>query len=253
MDAFAAEYGRVWHREGWGSRDPDYLLNLPYRDISGRHPGKWRVKARSLKALLSFLDGRGALTIADLGAGVGWLAYHLTLRGHRVIALDAAVEPPTGLGSARHYVETGARFLLVRGEIERPPLLADSVDVAIYNASLHYARSVESALRQARRILRTEGWCVVMNSPVHRDPGSAERAQSDYRHHLETLGASREVSARYRHFTRDYLLRLLLQEVGPVMEVPFDPGRGFRMLRRAKGLVLGMELASFPLWAATKA
>src|ERR1700730_4753391 len=44
---FAREYTTVRRAEGWGSRDRAYYRALPYRDLSGRYAGIWRIRARS--------------------------------------------------------------------------------------------------------------------------------------------------------------------------------------------------------------
>lgn len=252
VEAFARAYREVWRHEGWGSSDPSYLLNLPWRDMTGRQRGKWRVKARSFETLFAFLTGVKVEVVADLGAGTGWLSYHLAHQGYQVYAIDLLVDDSLGLGAAGTYLQHGPFFQRIRGELERPPLRDGSVDVAICNASLHYARGVEETLAEIRRILSPGGWLVVMNSPVHRDPASARLAQRDFRARLETKGAPPSVSSRYQHFVRDDLVRLLERTVGPVREVPFDPGSRFRFVRGLKGVVLRMELASFPIISAEK-
>src|SRR5205823_5411746 len=108
---FAHEYTTVRHAEGWGSPDGRYYRALPYRDLTGRNPGIWRIRARTYGALVERVlvplesQPRGArrrLKILDLGAGNGWLANRLTQRGHSVTAIDLLDDALDGLGAARH-------------------------------------------------------------------------------------------------------------------------------------------------------
>ncbi len=251
--AFAREYSEVWRKDGWGGSDPAYLLALPYRDTSGRGSAKWRAKARSLDTLLPYVDRVGPRTVADLGCGMGWLAYHLARRGLQVYALDAVVDDVLGLQAAGEYLRHGVSFERVQGEITSPPFLNGVLDMVIYNASLHYAPSASDALSEAARILRPGGIAVVMNSPVHEDADSAARAEADFRDHLQGLGASDALVRTYHHFVRRDLVSAIEGQIGPVQELPYDPGIGFRWMRRAKGIALRMELARFPiLWARSR-
>lgn len=252
LEAFAKSYGRAWQRDGWGAADSGYLLNLPYCDTTGRQSGKWRVKARSMEALFGVVKELQGTRIVDLGAGVGWLSHHLARRGYEVYAVDALLDEVLGLGAAAVYVHSGPYFERIWGEIDRPPFRDASIDIVVCNASLHYALSVSKVLQEINRMLRPGGALAILNSPVHRDAVSAIRARNDFRNRLQGLGASEEVTSRYHHFTRDSLEDTVSKTVGPLIDVAFDPGVVFRMIRRVKGLVLGMEIASFPLLVARK-
>lgn len=252
VEAFARNYSRVWLRDGWGGGDDEYFLNLPDKDTTGRQPTKWRVKARSAQALFAVLHRIRPHRILDLGAGIGWLSYRLAERGYESYAVDAILDDVLGLGAAGVYLRRGPHFERVWGELERPPFQRDSLDAVICNASLHYTPAIMETLGQIQRILRPGGTLIVLNSPVHEDKGDAARAEADFRSHLRRLGAGESVTSRVHHFVRPELEEGLRTAVGPVQNAPFDPGRAFRLTRRLKGLVLGMELATFPLLTATK-
>ena len=115
--SFAEAYSRGWQRDGWGSADPEYLLNLPHRDLTGRQTGKWRFKARTMEALFAFLDELSPRRVVDLGCGVGWLSHHLARRGYQVYALDIVRDRVLGLGAAGVYVRVGPFFERVWGEL----------------------------------------------------------------------------------------------------------------------------------------
>jgi SAM-dependent methyltransferase len=248
--AIAEAYSLVWRKDGWGCALPSYLLNLPDRDTTGRQSGKWRVKARSMDALFELFRTLVPRRVLDLGCGVGWLTDRLARRGHEAFAIDILQDEVLGLRAADAYLHAGSVFERVWGELERPPFQAETFDAVVCNASLHYAASLEVALAEVKRILRPRGVFVVMNSPVHNDAQSAQRAERSFRLRLSRLEASEDLVSRYHHFVRSRLEAALTAAIGPPRLQQFDPGRNFRLTRRAKGVLLGMELASFPIvWA----
>jgi SAM-dependent methyltransferase len=253
---FAREYTTVRRAEGWGSAYGGYYRALPYRDLTGRNQGIWRIRARTFCTLLErviiplemaisaggdpaefpggdpairgggherlVLDrrvaehapggdlgagggdpgagggdaalreggrerrriasdrvGRDALAsprrrlrILDLGAGNGWLANRLAERGHQVTAVDLLDDPLDGLGAARHYASAFAPLL---GEFDHLPLKSTQMDLAVFNASLHYSTDYASTLREALRVLRPHGTLVILDSPMYLDPTSGAR------------------------------------------------------------------------------
>jgi len=244
---FEEYYAKAWASEGWGSSDPAYFLNLPYRDITGRHRREWRVKARSLETLLALLRRGNSHRIADLGCGTGWLSYRLHLDGYEVYAIDILISDSLGLGAARVYQRDGPAFERVQGELNRPPLADHSMDAVICNASIHYALDLPQTVREIRRVLRSNGIFIVMNSPIHSDASSARRSEAHTRKRLIRAGAGPCVAQTYRHLSMEDLDQAVGFGFQPFREEPFDAGRGFRLTRRAKTIILRTELASFPI------
>jgi SAM-dependent methyltransferase len=107
--------------------------------------------------------------VADLGAGNGWLSYKLAECGYRVMAVDSSLEEPFGLGAADVYL-TQEDFLVVQGDLNRPPLQAGRFSLVLFNASLHYAKDIYAALRRTARALLPEGKVAILDSPVAREP-----------------------------------------------------------------------------------
>lgn len=252
LNSFAAEYQRVWQREGWGGRDPRYLLKLPYRDVTGRQRGKWRVKARSMEVLLPLLVRERVQRVVDLGCGMGWLSHHIARLGVEVFAVDVLRDEALGLRAGGTYVRRGPYFERIQGELERPPFRTESIDAVVCNASLHYAESLPKAVAGIERILRPGGLLAVLNSPVHHDASSARRAEFHFREQLKRQGATETLTSTYHHFTWEEIISVLGASLGPPREEPFDPGLVFRTIRFLKGMALRMELASFPIVTATK-
>jgi SAM-dependent methyltransferase len=172
---FIRQYEAVRIAEGRRTQDATHLRALPFRDLSRKRRAEWAMRSRSLRCLIRRViqplecNRAGPLTILDLGSGVGWLAYRLALRGHRVMAVDVATNDFDGLGVHRHYDRA---FLSVQAEFDRLPIDGQSADVVIYNAAFHYAFDYVTALHEAMRVLAPRGRLVIMDSPIYRDPSS---------------------------------------------------------------------------------
>jgi SAM-dependent methyltransferase len=170
---FLADYTRIRHAEGRGSQDSAYYLALPYRDVTGRLQHQWAMRAISYRYIesrvLPEIESRFArpLRIADLGAGNGWMSYRLTLRGHKPIAIDILADPLDGLAAARHY-QPHAPFPCVTAEFDVLPLASRSIDLAIFNASIHYSTDYRRTLSEVRRCLGPDGCFLIVDSPVYR-------------------------------------------------------------------------------------
>ncbi|HET8655252.1 MAG TPA: class I SAM-dependent methyltransferase [Longimicrobiaceae bacterium] len=169
---FRAEYGAHRASEGRDYSRAD-LMALPYL-ATGPLARQWSVRARSYDALVRevlapMAAGCGApLRILDLGAGNGWLCRRAALAGHRAVALDLRDDHVDGLGAAAAYLESGpSLFHRVAASFDAIPLRARSFDVAIFNASLHYALDLAGVLREAARATRSGGRLVVLDSPFY--------------------------------------------------------------------------------------
>ena len=169
---FLDDYLKIRHAEGRGSQDAAYYLALPYRDVTGRLQDQWTIRAASFRYLERRVlpaiekESGGPLRIADLGAGNCWLSYRLALRGHHPVAIDILCDPLDGLAAARHYQERTS-FPRVNAEFDDLPLADGSLDLAIYNASIHYSTDYRRTLSEIRRCLRPGGRFLIVDSPVY--------------------------------------------------------------------------------------
>jgi SAM-dependent methyltransferase len=175
--SFTERYSMVRRDEGRCMVDAVRLEGLPFRGFSRKHAREWFVRSRSFEALvrrvvepLKRKRHRKKLQILDLGSGVGWLANRLARWGHDVAAIDIVTDD-FGLGVHRHY---RAPFLSVQADFERLPFASATVDLAIFNASFHYARDGGRALSEALRVLAVGGRVVIMDSPIYRDGSSGD-------------------------------------------------------------------------------
>jgi len=108
------------------------------------------------------------LRILDLGAGNGWLSWRVALAGHDAIALDIRDDDVDGLRAGDGFtVDASSGFERVAGSFESLPLEDTCVDMVVYNASLHYALDLGATLREARRVVRTGGRIVILDSPFY--------------------------------------------------------------------------------------
>ncbi len=239
------------HAEAW-KRDvlappPGRVLDLPY--VRG---ASWVQKARSLEALLRILGPARERRVADLGAGTGWLSYRLTEAGFRSYATDLSADRDVGIGAAVAYDRTPHPFERAIATLRSWPFRDGALDVAICNASLHYLADVRPAIDEAARVLRAGGMFIAMNDPVHKDPRSAAKASGDFRARLAREGGHGQLIEEHRHFVAEDLEAALLRRFEAVRRYDPDFGARFRASRWMKSLFLRMELASFPIYVASK-
>ncbi len=251
---FVREYTTVRHAEGWGSSDGAYYRALPYRDLTGRHPEVWRIRARSYETFLANVLKpleQGRLEVVDIGAGNGWLAHRLAQRGHDVIAVDVLDDPLDGLGATRHYAR-GVRAVLA--EFDRLPMADGTSDLVIFNASLHYSTDYCRTLRESLRVLRPRGTLVILDSPMYSDPSSGVRmVQERERRFMASYGFASNALA-CEHFVTP----ARLDEVGRALGIRWrtyrphlDPRTS--VTRALDGLRARREPARFPVIVGVRA
>lgn len=135
------------------------------------------------------------LVVADLGSGEGLLAELLARRCRKVIAVDNS-ERMVEFG-ARKARKNGLKNLEFRlGDLENPPITAESVDVVVLSQALHHAEDPAQALRASFNLLKPGGQLLVLDLVRHgfertrelygdRWPGFAE---ADLQRWLEAAG-----------------------------------------------------------------
>ncbi|MBI3160161.1 MAG: class I SAM-dependent methyltransferase [Chloroflexi bacterium] len=167
------DYAAIRRQEGRGSSSPNYYRALPFRDLSRKRAGEWRIRAQGYQALvrhvLSPMEHAGVLRVLDLGAGNGWLAARLAQRGHTVTAIDLQTNDWDGLGAFVHYAE---RFTPVQAEFDRLPFAAGQFDLAIFNASFHYSEDYLATLSVVLKAVKGSGTVVILDTPVYNDASS---------------------------------------------------------------------------------
>ncbi|EDY20163.1 transcriptional regulator, TrmB [Chthoniobacter flavus Ellin428] len=107
-----------------------------------------------------------SMVIADLGAGEGTLSQLLAKRAKKVIAVDNSekmVEFGSGLAKKHGFKNLEYRL----GEMEEPPIPANSVDLALLSQALHHAPNPQRAITAAHHILKKGGRIAVLDLLAH--------------------------------------------------------------------------------------
>jgi SAM-dependent methyltransferase len=171
---FRESYGAHRAAEGRGAGGTAELLALPYLH-AGPQAAQWRIRSRTYDAFVARVltplareVGR-PLRILDLGAGNGWLSYRMTLLRHDATAVDVRDDSVDGLGAAAGYdPHLPKPFRKMVASFDALPVRGGAYDLAVFNASLHYALDLAATLREAARAVRPGGRIAILDSPFYR-------------------------------------------------------------------------------------
>ena len=166
-----------------------------FNQIAGRFdrvygPGRsWQAFGHLLLRILP------PLVVADLGAGEGLLSELLARRCKRVIAVDNS-EKIVAFGKAKAK-KNGLKNLEFRlGDLQKPPIDADSVDLVILSQALHHAEIPQEAIAAVYGILKPGGQVMMLDLLQHNFDKAHELygdrwlgfAESDLHNWLENAG-----------------------------------------------------------------
>jgi len=115
------------------------------------------------------------LVVADLGSGEGLLSELLARRCKKVIAVDNS-EKIVAFGAAKAKKNNLKNLEFRLGDLERPPIEAASVDLAILSQALHHAEEPAKAIAGTYNILKTGGQIMILDLAKH----NFERARELY-------------------------------------------------------------------------
>ncbi len=137
-----------------------------FNQVAGRFdrqygPGRsWQAFGQFLLRILPPLD------IADLGSGEGLLAELLARRARKVICVDNS-KRIVDFGT-RKAKKNGLKNVEFRqGDIESPPIRANTIDLALFSQALHHAEHPEAAIAAAHKILRPGGQLMILDLLEH--------------------------------------------------------------------------------------
>src|SRR4051812_24735247 len=146
-----------------------------FNQIAGRFdrvygPGRsWQAFGHLLLRILP------PLVVADLGAGEGLLSELLARRCKKVIAVDNS-EKIVAFAAAKAKKNNLKNLEFRLGDLQNPPIEANSVDVAILSQALHHAQDPAKAVAAGYRILKPGGQIMVLDLLKH----SFDRAHELY-------------------------------------------------------------------------
>ena len=135
------------------------------------------------------------LVVADLGSGEGLLSELLARRAKKVIAVDNS-EKMVAFG-ANKAKKNGLKNLEFRlGNLENPPIDAQSVDLVILSQALHHADDPANAVASTHKILRSGGQVMILDLLKHKFDKARELygdrwlgfAENDLHRWLEAAG-----------------------------------------------------------------
>jgi len=137
-----------------------------FDEVAGRL-GKNYVPGRSWDAIGHFLLRLVPnISIADLGAGEGMISQLLAERAKKVYCIDSS-KSMVRIGKELAKKNNLSNLSYKHGDIEKVPLPASSVDLALMSQSLHHAQRPEVALSEAFRILKKNGQLIILDLKKH--------------------------------------------------------------------------------------
>lgn len=166
-----------------------------FNQVAGRFdrsygPGRsWQAFGQLLLRLLP------PLVIADLGAGEGLLSELLARRAKKVIAVDNS-EKMVAFGAAKARKNKIKNLEFRLGELEKPPIEPESVDLALLSQALHHAAEPREGIASAYKILRPQGQLLILDLLQHNFEQARELygdrwlgfTESDLQNWLESAG-----------------------------------------------------------------
>src|SRR5436190_7882463 len=137
-----------------------------FNQVAGRFdrvygPGRsWQAFGQLLLRILP------PLVVADLGAGEGLLSELLARKCKKVIAVDNS-EKIVAFGATKAKKNNLKNLEFRLGDLQNPPLEAESVDLVILSQALHHAREPGKAIAAMHRILKRHGQIMILDLARH--------------------------------------------------------------------------------------
>lgn len=192
---FAEEYITLRRMEGRIYPD-EMVARLPVVPSSDPLQKEWKIRARSSKKLLDYLNTRQAgLKILDIGCGNGWLSYQLSqVNQATVVALDIN---PYELEQARRVFSENQRLQFVYGD---PEDLNASLqfDIIVFAASIQYFSSFNSIIDSCLKRLSTGGEIHILDSHFYR-PAHLDQARQRSTEYFIFRGADKMKEHYFHH------------------------------------------------------
>jgi len=116
-----------------------------------------------LDALVGLMKGQSDARVLDLGCGGGHVTYNVAPPVREVVAYDLAPEMLAVV--VRAAAERGLNNVATRqGTVERLPFDDHSFDAVLSRFSAHHWRDIDAGLREAARVLKTNGMIAIVDT-----------------------------------------------------------------------------------------
>ncbi len=138
-----------------------------FDEIAGRYGsltqpgGGWQALAAALAA------GFSGQAVADIGCGEGDLTLMLARFAKRVTAVDLSAQMLRVVQERSKEAGLSRRVTVQKGDLEKLPLKAGSMDAVFVSQVLHHAARPGRALKEAARILKPGGRLVLLDLAQH--------------------------------------------------------------------------------------
>ncbi|MEP6662736.1 MAG: metalloregulator ArsR/SmtB family transcription factor [Verrucomicrobiota bacterium] len=106
------------------------------------------------------------IVVADLGSGEGLLSELLARRAKKVIAVDNS-DKMVSFGTKKAKKNGLKNLEFRKGDLENPPIDANSVDLVILSQALHHAADPAKAIASTHTILRDGGQLLILDLMKH--------------------------------------------------------------------------------------
>lgn len=248
VDRFASEYAAVRIAEQRKPLSAEAIEALPYRDLSGELDDMWQARAASFDRLMERVGQLTPGSMIDVGGGCGWMARRFAELGWAASVVDITVDGD-GLGAAAQLDE---QLLLARAEMDDLPFEDASVDLVVFNASLHYAPDVVTVLHEAARVVAPGGTMAVLDSPVFSASEAGDQMVAEFEHHAATQLATPAPTLFGPGYVTEADLRASLPSMTAWDRVDDRSGFVGAMRSRLGARRAGRETAKRPLLLSTR-
>lgn len=132
-----------------------------FDDLSARYRNRTRFARQRIRNVFSLLPGLAGRRVVDLGCGMGTFSIEASRQGAKATGIDLA---PAALVAAQRVArQESASTTFVRADAAELPIASGTTDVVISADLTEHLDDVTlgRVLREARRILRSDGVLVV--------------------------------------------------------------------------------------------
>ena len=134
----------------YGPRAQDYVASVVHAE------------GPDLRQLVELLQARRPGRVLDLGCGGGHVSYSAAPHAGEVVACDVTPEMLTVVSQTAR--ERGlANISVQQGAAEQLPFEAGSFDAVLCRFSAHHWPDMEAGLREARRVLKADGFAIMID------------------------------------------------------------------------------------------